>query len=264
MGKYFQVTKSTIDEITTYRFNFAMWRFRNVLQLLTIYYLWITVTPNDGQLFGYTQPAILTYILGTAFIGSLVFSTRTHEIGDHINNGDLSMFLTKPWSYFGYWFARDIGDKAFNIGFAIVELFILYMILKPALLLQSDTNLIFLTIISMILAILINFFIGCLLGMVGFWSPDIWAPRFIFYILVGFLSGGVFPLDIFPNWLQLIFQYSPFTYMIYFPMKVYLNAFSQSQLVLGFLIAAFWTGALYAATNLIWRRGLKSYSGHGG
>lgn len=264
MKKYLQVIKSTVDEITTYRFNFTVWRFRNVLQLLTIYFLWLTVTPDRGQIFGYTQASILTYVLGASLLGSIVLSTRTQEIGENINSGDLSMFLSRPWNYFVYWFARDIGDKAFNIGFSIVELLILYFILKPELVLQFDISIILLTIFAVTLAVFLNFFIGCLLGMVGFWSPDVWAPRFIFFVLVGFLAGGTFPLDIFPQWLQTAFQYSPFTYLVYFPLKIYLESFSYSQIISGFSIALVWTVVLYFATMFVWRRGLRIYSSHGG
>src|SRR5436305_14288213 len=125
MKKYVQVMQSTWDEMTTYRFNFLMWRVRNVVQLLTVYYLWLTVTSKNGSIFGYSQATILTYILAGLFIGSVVLSTRTQEIGETIDSGDVSNFLVKPFNFFRYWFARDIGDKLFNISFAIGELTIL-------------------------------------------------------------------------------------------------------------------------------------------
>ncbi len=263
MEKYFKVITSTFDEIATYRFNFAMWRLRTVLQLLTIYFLWLTVTPENGELFGYSRQLILTYVLGAALISSIVISTRTQEIGENINSGDLSNFLSKPWSYFGYWFARDIGDKAFNILFGVIELTILFFVLKPDLLLQTDLSIILLTLGAILLGVLINFFIGCLLGMIGFWSPEVWAPRFIFFILIGFFAGSSFPLDIFPIWAQNIFKFSPFTYLIYFPLQIYLNKFSSAQMISGFTIAIIWVGLLFILTKLVWKMGLKVYSAQG-
>lgn len=249
--------------MTTYRFNFLMWRVRNVLQLLTIYFLWLTVTPENGEIFGYSQSLILTYVLGAAFIGSIVLATRTQEIGENIDSGDLSNFLSRPISYFGYWFARDIGDKLFNISFAVTELVILYFLLKPPLFIQTDPVVLLLTSLAIVIAIFLYFFIGCLLGMIGFWSPDVWAPRFILFVLIGFFSGGLFPLDIFPQWAQEIFTYSPFTYLQFFPLKVYLNSFTQQQLITGFVIASLWTCILYRLTYIVWNRGLKLYSSQG-
>jgi len=131
----------------TYRFNFMMWRIRNVMQLLTVYYLWLAVTPQNGQIFGYSRPLILTYVLGASLIGSIVFSTRTQEMGDNINNGELSQFLIKPLKYLGYWFARDIGDKLFNISFSVAELIIVYFILRPTIFLQSHITTLLLTVL---------------------------------------------------------------------------------------------------------------------
>jgi ABC-2 type transport system permease protein len=263
MKKYLLVIRSTWDEIATYRFNFTMWRIRNVFQLLTIYFLWLTVSSPKTLVFGYSQTDILTYVLGAALLSSIVLSTRTQEIGENINVGDLSNFLVKPFAYFGYWFARDIGDKAFNIVFAIGELTVLYFLLKPPIFLQTDIQFLLLTVLAVMIAIFLNFFIGCLLSMVGFWSPDVWAPRFIFFVLIGFLAGGAFPLDIFPASVQTIFQFSPFSYFLYFPLKIYLGTLSQQQLILGFTISLVWVVILYLLTQYVWKKGLKQYSAQG-
>jgi ABC-2 type transport system permease protein len=263
MKKYWAVVSGTWDEVSTYRFNFAMWRVRNIFQLLTIYFLWLTVSSPKNTVFGYSQTDILTYILGAAFLSSIVLSTRTHEIGENINSGDLSNFLVKPFHYFGYWFARDIGDKASNISFAIVEIIVLFFLLKPPIFLQADPFFLVLTLVAIFFAIFLNFFIGCLLGMVGFWSPDFWAPRFIFFVLIGFLAGAAFPLDIFPSGIQTLLQLLPFSYFLYFPLKLYLGMLSTQQILIGFSIAFCWILILSVLTNYVWKKGLKMYSAQG-
>jgi viologen exporter family transport system permease protein len=264
MKLYFQVARNTWDEMMTYRFNFAMWRLRNVLQLLTVYYLWLAVTPVNGHIFGYSRTLILTYVLGVSLVGSIVFSTRTQEMGENINNGELSQFLIRPFRYLGYWFARDIGDKLFNISFALAELIIIYLILRPAIYLQSDVTALLLTILAIAVAVIMNFFIGSLLGMIAFWSPEVWAPRFIFFTLVSFFSGGLFPLDILPLPLQHIFALLPFSYLQYFPLQIYLGKLSPGGLLQGFCIAIVWSVLLYLFVTWVWRRGLREYSSEGG
>lgn len=263
MKLYLQVAKNTWEEMMTYRFNFTMWRVRNVLQLLTVYYLWLAVTPQNGHIFGYSRALILTYVLGASLIGSIVFSSRTQEMGENINNGELSQFLVRPLTYFGYWFARDIGDKLFNISFALAELTIIFLILRPPLFLQSNIEILVLTAVSVFLAVVMNFFIGCLLSLIAFWSPEFWAPRFIFFMLTGFLSGGMFPLDVMPVQIQHILKFSPFTYLQYFPIKIYLHSLSTSQILQGFLIAGVWGILLYLFLLFVWKKGLKAYSSEG-
>jgi ABC-2 type transport system permease protein len=263
MKLYFQVAKNTWDEMLSYRFNFMMWRVRNVLQLLTVYYLWLAVTPQNGQIFGYSRSLILTYVLGASLVGSIVFSTRTQEMGDNINNGELSQFLIRPLRYLGYWFARDIGDKLFNLSFAIAELVIVYLILRPVIFLQPNIMLLLFAVLAVVLAVVMNFFIGSLLGMIAFWSPEVWAPRFIFFMLVSFFAGGLFPLDILPLSVQHIFSFLPFSYLQYFPIKIYLGKASPQDILFGFTIAFFWSVLLYMLVSIVWHRGLKEYSSEG-
>ena len=184
-------------------------------------------------------------------------------MGDNINNGELSQFLVRPLAYLGYWFARDIGDKLFNISFAVAELAIVYFILRPTIFLQSHVTILLLTMLAVVIAIVMNFFIGSLLGMIAFWSPEVWAPRFIFFMLVSFFAGGLFPLDILPVSLQHIFAVLPFSYLQYFPIKIYLGKLSQQELIYGFTIAIIWSLVLYSIVTIVWKRGLKMYSSEG-
>lgn len=263
MKKYWQVIQSTLWEIGTYRFNFVMWRFRTVLQFLTVYFLWLAVVPVQGQIFGYSQQLMLTYILGTAVVGSIVLSTRTHEIGPNIDSGDLSLFLLRPINYFKYWFARDMADKAVNIGFVIVEFLLLFLLLKPPFFFQTEFLSLFLTVLAIGFAIFLNFYVGCLLGLIGFWSPEVWAPRFMYYVLVPFLGGAAFPLDIFPQGFQNFLNTLPFSYMIYFPVKIYLGSLTANQIINGITIAGLWVVILHCATQFTWMKGLRNYSAQG-
>lgn len=263
MKAYWQVAKNTWDEIAIYRVNFMMWRIRTVIQFLTVYFLWATLIPNNASFLGYSHSQILTYVLGTTFVASIVFSTRTHEIGDNINSGDLSAFLLRPISYFSYWFARDAADKGFNLLFCIGELAVLYALLHPSLFIQTNILFIIPFFISIFLAVVLNFFIGILLGLIGFWSPEVWAPRFIFFILLTFFAGQIFPLDIMPQSIYQIFSLLPFSYLLYFPLKIYLGQMTFPEILNGFLVSCFWIILFYFLTRFVWLRGLRMYTAQG-
>lgn len=263
MNKYFLVIRNTWYEITTYRLNFIMWRFRTVLQLLTIYFLWTIIIPSGSQIFGYTQPQILTYILLSPFITALVFATRTQEIGANINDGDLSVYLLRPINYFFYWFARDTGDKVMNMTFSIIELSVLYFLLRPPIIIQTNFMLYVLFAIVIILAVILQFIIGAFLGLIGFWSPEIWAPRFIYFILRDFLAGLIFPIDIFPRVFRMVMEFLPFQYLLYFPLKIYLGQISIPVILRGASIMIFWILLLGFLLYLVWKKGLKEYSAVG-
>lgn len=263
MRKYFQIVKNTWDETVSYRLNFVMWRVRVVLQIITLYFLWLSILPKDTSFLGYSQPLMLTYILGTSLLSAFVLSSRSHSVGDEINQGNLSNFLIKPLNYFLYHFARDIADKSMNIIFSLVELTILLLLLRPPIFIQTEPIYLLLFFTSAVLALLLYFFFNFLLGLIGFWSPEVWAPRFIFFIVITFFAGGLFPLDILPKTVFEIFRYLPFTYLLYFPLKIYLGQLSTMAIIRGLTISFIWLILMYLLVRFVWNMGLKLYTAQG-
>jgi len=261
--KYWLVVKNTFQETLVYRLNLIMWRVRTVLQLLTMYFLWLAVLPKGQIIAGYNQSLMLTYILGTSLLSSIVISSRIQSIGDEINRGDLSNYLLKPFNYFFYWFSKDIGDKAMNIIFSIVELSILFYLLKPPFFVQKDLSFLGLSLLAAIFGLFLYFFFNFLIGLLGFWSPDVWAPRFIFTIILSFFAGGIFPLDILPKQIFSFLQFLPFPYLLYFPLKIYLGKISMQETYFGFLMLFIWIFLLYLIVKFAWERGLKIYTAEG-
>lgn len=263
MRKYLLVARNTWEETLAYRLNFVMWRIRTNISLLAFYFLWLVIIPKGSSFFGYNQSTMLTYVLGTALISAIVLSTRTQAVGDEINQGNLSNYLIKPINYFLYWLFKDLGDKAMNIAFSIVELSILFIILNPPVFIQTNFNFLSAFLFATALSLVMYFFISILLGFVGFWSSEVWAPRFIFLVSIGFFSGVYFPLDILPQPIFQMFKLLPFSYLIYFPLKIYLGQLSYSLIFTGLGTMVFWIMILYLLVKFVWNRGLKIYTAQG-
>ncbi len=263
LKSYYLVGRNTWDETVSYRLNFMVWRLRVVLQLLTTYFLWFTILPSGKYFAGYNQSMMLTYILGTAILSAFILSTRTSSVAEDITQGTLSNYLIRPLNYFWYYFSRDLGDKAMNIVFSIGEISVIVLFFHPPFYIQ--TNIIYLVVffISLIFAIVLNFFFNMILSFIGFWSNEVWAPRFIFYILLTFFAGGLFPLDILPRPLFIFFQLLPFPYLLYTPMKLYLGTLNINQSFLSLLIGGLWTIGTWIIAKHIWRKGLKLYGAEG-
>lgn len=241
-----------------------------VMQLLITYFLWWAIfgtredlPAGEAGLFGYTQSMILTYILLTSVVRTVVLGTTTMEIGDLINHGNLSNFLVKPIHFFAYYWARDVADKALNLFFAIGELTILFFILRPPIFLQTDPGYLGLAVLAVVMGILLYYYFSLILGFLGFWTPDVWGPRFISFVVMEFFAGSLFPLDILPKPLFTASQLLPFSYFIYFPLKIYTGQLSLWAIIQGFSIALVWVGGLSYLAVLMWNRGLKVYTAEG-
>lgn len=263
MKKYLQIVKDTWAQYMVYRLNFVMWRVRQVCQMLVTYFLWWAIFSSRNEFFGYTQSMILTYVLLTSVARTVVLGTTTMEIGDLINQGNLSNFLVKPMPFFRYYAARDIADKALNMAFAVVELVLLFILLRPPVFIQHNLVLIALALLATAVAAVLYFFFSMILGFLGFWTPDVWGVRFISFVVMEFFAGGLFPLDILPQPLFVLSQSLPFFYFVYFPLKIYLGQLSAASIATGLTIAGIWTIGLAFFASLVWQRGLRVYTAEG-
>lgn len=235
--------------------------------MLITYFLWSSVYAGSNQhnLFGYTQPQMLTYIILFSIVGSITQTTKTYLIGYDINFGKLSSHLLKPYSYFTFNIFRDLGDKLINTLFSVSEICILVLLLKIPLVIQPGIFTWIPFIISILVSSVLYFEINSLLALIGFWSRDTWAPRFVFYTIVAFLSGSYFPLDILPQPLFKVLELTPFPYLVYYPVKMYLfgDRYGFGVIFRNLLINFSWILLLFLVIRKVWRSGLRVYTSEG-
>lgn len=236
------------------------------MQIFLVFFLWDSVFSDPGRVvFGYDRDRILTYVFGILLLKALILSARAVDVASEISRGDLTNYLLKPINYFRYWFTRDISSKALNLIFAVVEAILLYLLLRPPFFLQTNFVTIAGFLISVFLAILLFFSILFLVNMIAFWAPSMgWSAQFLMIVIVvEFLSGAIFPIDILPGSIQSILSYLPFPYLLYFPLQIYLGKLSSGIVVKSLLIAGVWVAILLFSVNSVWKAGLKRYAAEG-
>lgn len=256
---YLRLVQTTISEFFVYRINFVLWRLRNFLSLLIKYYLWVAVYAHSSNVFGYTEQYMLTYILISNLISDVVLSTRTSDIAGEILKGDLVNYILKPLEFFKYHAARDFGDKVLNIIFSILEIVIILALLKPPIFIQTSVLMLIATCVFIFIGSTVSYFVNLQMSFIAFWSNEVWAPRFIFYMLLLVFAGSFFPLDILPKPLYYVSFLTPFPYLFYLPSRVYLGV-TPLDLMYYLLMGAAWCVLSYALTRFIWRKGLHQFS----
>ena len=59
-------------------------------------------------------------------------------------------------------------------------------------------------------------------------------------------------------------QFSPYPYLCYFPVSVYLGHLTRADLWRGFAIQGTWVVLAYGLARLVWSRGIRKYAAVGG
>ncbi len=260
--KYISLLQLTWQNGLVYRTSVIMWRLRQFLGTLMSLTVWVVIFQSNPQAFNYTKDSMITYIFLVSFLQSVIIASALNDLANRVYSGEISNHLLKPINIFGYFAIEEIADKAKNILFLLLEIIILYFIFKPTIVLPEIATF-FLFIIWSFLGLMLNFIISLLFGAFGFWSPDTWGPRFLFFMILNFTAGKLFPLDILPEIVQKILYATPFPYLSFVQIQLFLGRFSHSEILQHGFTLFFWVVILGAIASKLWKKGLKSYESAG-
>ncbi|MFH1561274.1 MAG: ABC-2 family transporter protein [Patescibacteria group bacterium] len=265
MKKYWLIFKLTIVEYFIYRLNFLLWRFRSLIFFLSLFFFWLAVYGQKESFLGYQKAQMLTYIVGIAFLRGLILSSRSTDLEADIYTGKLSSYLLRPQKIFKYYFVRDLADKALNIFFVVLEVALVLRIFHfPFYFPASLLTVIWFVGLSL-LAMVLFFILNVIASSLAFWTGSVWAPRWLIMIVfMEFMSGAFFPIDVLPSWASRLISLTPFPYLIYYPVKVWLEQTTILQNYQILFILFLWIAILFLLFKVMWKRGLKIYSAHGG
>lgn len=262
MTKYIQLMKLSWQNGFVYRVSLLMWRFRQLLSSIMALTIWTVIYDAQPQVLGYDQNQMITYIFLSAFLQSFILATALNSLSGRVYSGEISSLLLKPVSLFGYLAMEDLADKLRNVAFIIIESGLLFALFMPTIPVPTLLNLVLFFLMALLGAVM-NFIINVLFGAIGFWSPDTWGPKFMFFILIEFTAGKLFPLDILPNVVEKLVYLTPFPYFSFVQTQVFLGRVSGFEIINHFGILSAWIAGLYLITSWIWKKGLRDYAASG-
>ena len=110
-----------------------------------------------------------------------------------------------------------------------------------------------LTIFSFFIYVLFDF---CF-GMIAFFTTYIFGLQMVKSAVLSFLTGELIPLSFFPAVFQKVFDFLPFSSMVYTPVMIYLGKYSGSELMFVLARQVIWIVILYVLGSLIWKKVTK-------
>jgi ABC-2 type transport system permease protein len=119
-------------------------------------------------------------------------------------------------------------------------------------------------VLSTLLAGLLQFFMSYTLALLAFWLLEVSTVIFMAFAFEYLAGGHVFPLNILPPVMEQILNCTPFPYVLFFPVSVYLGQTQGPALWRGLGLQAAWLAFFYLLARLVWRRGIRKYSAVGG
>jgi len=271
---WWTIFRISLEERLVYRGDFALATLMRFLPIITQIFLWFAIfeairaAPEgtaDSTAFGYTYPNIVAYyllvMLGRAFSSMPGLATG---ISRQIRDGEIKKYLIQPVDMIGFLFINRVAHKLAYYAIAIGPFALVFFLCRRYFGELPDATTLAAFAASLVLAFLLGFFLEASIGMIGFWFLEVSSLLFIYMLLSFFLSGHMFPLNMLPSpWFD-IFNLLPFKYLAYFPAAVFLEKVTGDELVRDLWIEAAWVAAFIVLSRVMFRRGVKRYSGFGG
>ena len=220
MRAYLELARAEFRRYSSYRLAVFAGVFTNsVFGFIRISVLWAAIVTAGGSLAGYSLKEASTYVwLGQAFLAPVTMGAWT-DIADRVTSGEVAVDLSRPVDFQLGWWLRDLGRAAFVLPARGLPP-LLVGGLTVGLAFPASWTAYPLGLLSLLVGISISFQMRFLVNLVAFWTTDVRGFVWLYYVVMGPLSGFYVPTHLFPDWLRVVANATPFPSMFQAPIDV--------------------------------------------
>ncbi len=263
---YLTFTKNTFQKNLSYRANAIIFFLGELIMLFVTYYLWKAIYRNSETLIikGFSLNEMIIYVL-ISFITTVVTSSDiSHSISREVKDGSIAINLIRPINYKKRMFFESLGNLMYSFIVVFLIGFIIVTILQIAYGGSFSIINIVLYFISIINGFMINFYYSYIFGLLSFKVTNMWGLAQIMNAISQLLSGALIPIVFFPNWIQGVFNFLPFSSMIYTPSMIYIGKLTNIEIIKAMSIQFLWVLILMIISRLMWKALIKELTILGG
>ncbi len=240
-----------------YRAELFLWALSGVLPLILMG-VWIEAA--QGGRFALSPVIFARYFMAAFIVRQLNTVWVIWEFEKDVLEGKLSPRLLQPLDPVWHHVASHLAERAGQIPF-LSALVMLFFTLYPEAFWLPSLQQFGLFWLATILAFILRFIIQYTFALFAFWLERATAIEQFWYLLYLFLSGLIAPLEMFPESVRQVAMWTPFPYVIHFPVALLIGL--PVDVGRGFLMMIGWCGIFFIWNRWLWRRGLKRYSAMG-
>lgn len=238
---------------------------QTLIQLLVARSLWqmIFATNETQEMQGYTLESMGLYYLIAPIGSRILWGENIGFLSREIYDGTFTRYLLYPLSFFQY---KTVTYLSYSLFYSI-QLFIIYLAYRLFL---SETPATFSELQHLSVGIGL-FLLGSLtfllmsfaVEMISLWADNIWTLMIMLRFFTSFFGGGFLPLEFLPSWALTVLNWTPFPYLISFPIKTIMGKTSAQEVIAASALLTGWILIFTILVHFIWRKGEKKYSGVG-
>lgn len=249
------------QEGLAYRASGIIWILTDVTTAVTMPLVWAHAS-KSGSIAGFKTSDFVLYYLCMLLLGSFVTSHIMWDLAMEIKEGQFSTALLRPMSFFQITYIRNLTWRIIRLSL-FFPVFILLVILYHSLLGQATLNLGPQFWISLILGHFVSFTVVMAMAMLALYTQEVYSIFELYYIPMLFLSGQLFPVSLMPGWAVLLAKFFPFYFTTGAPTEILIGRVNGDAAWRTIAIQVVWIVIAYGASKVLWKRGLRHYTGVG-
>jgi len=252
-------TAVSYAEMMEYRAEVLLWVLSSIMPFVMMG-VWMKASVGAPGQLGLGPTGFARYFLCVFLIRQVTLVWVIYDVEHHVVQGTLSPRLLQPIDPFWRFFCDHLGERLARLPF-LVLLTAFFFGLYPAAFWVPEWRAAVLATVCLLAAFLLRFIMQYAFAMIAFWSERASAIEDLWFFMYLFLSGYLAPLTLFPESVRRVAEWTPFPYLIYMPAQLLMG--QPTPVARGLAVSAIWAVLFYAIYRVLWRAGLKRYSGMG-
>lgn len=219
---YLKIISMSFQNSITYRIEYFTSLLNALLYIFIFVSVWSILIPKEVSINGITREMMVSYAVLSTLIKS-TFARSQSYISSKIRTGEIAVELMKPVSIPLLYLSDIIGKTLFQILARGIPLLV-FSIFIFDIHFNVNLNILYKFFILYILSFFIYFLLSFFISSLAFYFVEIFPFWILYFALITLLSGGIIPIDFFPEKIQTILLYTPFPYLFYYPTIFLLKA----------------------------------------
>lgn len=246
----------------TYRFNVIFSLVTTFCIFLSKVVVWKALYTGKEAVAGVTLDETILYAICSTIISALMSSKLGDTVGDNIYRGTVSVDFIRPVKFKKFYLVQDFAYIVHELVNALILAMVMLLFYG-----SFDVNITIVSslkfLVSVGLAIILNYQLTWLLGLTSFWLQTAWHIRWITSALIKTFSGTVVPLWFYPEWMMNISKLLPYRYMYFDPIAILLGNNAQSfEVICGIQCA--WIIGISVIAAYVWKKAEQKVVAQGG
>jgi len=254
----------TFKEWGAYRTHSMVSIFVGPVYFIVQYFIWTAVYGDAGTINGIELSQMIRYFGAVALIGYLTMDFADWNLSMLIRTGKFLTFALRPLNHRFFAFSQKVGHRILGFVIEFIPCILIFTLLFKIDMRPAHLGW---TILSIILAYLMFFFVNYCIGLASFWVVQSQGIRSVYTLLNSVFSGMLIPLVFFPKSLQMIQFFLPFQYTSYVPAMVFLGQYSLGDVHLSIPaivgIQAIAVLVVYFISELLYKAAMKQFTAVG-